>query len=427
MPELGQVGRRLLVAFIAVTLAAVLMVTVAALIGSQRGIAASSARQQVTEDVAVMAGQAYAVTGDWATADLEATRAFAESEGLRLQIFNAAGQPLLAGGPGIGGGYQQPVIVAGEQVGSVRAGFGGSPAQTGQGIAWRWILSATAAALVVAVMASWWAAGWITSPIDKLTQAAAAFAAGDRTSRAAIEAPGEIGELARTFDEAADTITRQEQLRRNLSADVSHELRTPLTALMAGLEEVRDGYVPADEQTLTRLHDQATKLQRVVTDLASLADAEAAMPQADVRQVDLTQVVVTSAAGHAAPLRVAGVSLVVGAAEPVAATADPARVDQIVGNLLSNAARYCHSGDTVTVQTVSEGDRAVLEVTDTGPGVAQADLEHLFERFWRGSSGVVGSGIGLAIVRELARSQGGTVEALSDGMSGLTVRVSFPG
>lgn len=373
-----------------------------------------------------MAAEAYAATGDWATADLQATQAFAESKGLRLQIFSAAGRPLLSGGPGAGGGYQQPVIVADQEVGNVRAGFGGTPAQTGQGIAWRWILSATAAALVVAVIAGWWAAGWITHPIDRLTQAARAFAAGDRTARADIDAPGEIGELARTFDEAADTITRQEQVRRNLSADVAHELRTPLTALMAGLEEVRDGYIPADEQTLTRLHDQAIKLQRVVTDLASLADAEAAMPQADVRHVDLTQVVIAAAAGHAAPLRAAGVALTVGASEPVAATADPARVDQIVGNLLSNAARYCHSGDTVTVRTVAEGGTAVLEVSDTGPGVSQADLEHLFERFWRGSSGVVGSGIGLAIVRELARSQGGTVEALSDGMSGLTVRVSLP-
>lgn len=423
MRELGQLGRRLLAAFVIVALAAVAMVTVAALIGSQRGIAASTAREEVTETVAATAAEAYAAAGGWSTADLGPTVEFAQNQGLRVQVRDEAGRPLLSGGPG--GGYEQPVVVGGSQVGTVNVGFGGTPAQAGRGIAWRWILTAAAVALLVAVVAAWLVSRWITRPIDQLTQAAAAFAGGDREARAHIDAPGEIGDLARTFDHAADTITRQEEIRRNLSADVAHELRTPLTALMAGLEEVRDGFVPADEQTLTRLHDQALRLQRAVSDLAALADAEAA-PQADLRRVDLAEVVARSANAHAAHLRAAGVDLAVDASDPLWVQADPDRLDHIVSNLLSNAARYCRAGDTVRVSAYADGDRRVLDVTDTGPGISAEDLPHVFERFWRADVSSGGSGLGLAIVQELARSQGATVQAISDGHSGLTIQVSLP-
>lgn len=423
MRNLGQLGRRLLGAFLLVALSAVLMVTVAALIGSQQGIAASTARQEAAEDVADRAAAAYVAGGGWSDADLTATVQFAQAQGLRVQVRDEAGRPLLAGGPG--GGYEQPVLVDGQEVGSVRVGFGGTPAQAGRGIAWRWILTATVVALLVAVVAAWWVSGWITRPIDRLSQAAAAFAAGDREARADIDAPGEIGDLARTFDHAADTIARQEEIRRNLSADVAHELRTPLTALLAGLEEVRDGFVPADERTMTRLHDQALRLQRAVSDLAALADAEAA-PRADLRRVDLAEQVRACAPAHAAHLRAAGVELFVDAPSPRWVTADPERLDHIIENLLSNAARYCRPGDSVTVSAQPADGFGVLDVTDTGPGIAPDDLPHVFDRFWRGGSSAGGSGLGLAIVRELAHSQGGTVEAISDGRSGLTIRVSLP-
>lgn len=428
MRDLGPLGRRLLGAFIVVALVSVGMVTVAALIGSQRGIDASTSRQQIAEQVAATAGDAYAQAGGWKDADLQPTIAYAEDNGARVQVFDDAGDPLIStmGMGRMTGGYEQPVVVDGADVGVVRVGFGGSVADTGRGIAWSWILIATAIALVVAVVAGWWVTRQITRPITQLTEAAAAFAAGERDSRADIDSPGEIGELARTFDHAADTIAREEQLRRNLSADVAHELRTPLTALLAGLEEVRDGLMPADEQTLTRLHDQAVRLQRVVTDLAALAAAEAASPTAEVRHIDLAEIASRASEASAAQLRVAGVELRQENDHPVYVTADPDRVAQVVGNLLANAARYCRAGDTVVVRTYTNGQASVLEVADTGPGVAPEDLEHVFERFWRGSSAVGGSGIGLAVVRELVRAQGGSVEADSDGSSGLTVRVRFP-
>lgn len=427
MPESSPLRRRIQLAFVLVAVIAVLLVTVAALIGSQRGIAASTARLRSAEQLATVAADAYRTAGGWKEADLQPVVDSAQEQGARVQVFTAEGEPLLAtmGAGRMGGGYEQPVLLDGREVGSVRVGFGGSVPASGQGIAWTWILIAAALAVSVAAVAGAWAARSITRPINRLTEAAAAFAAGDRQARANINSPGEIGELARTFDNAAETVASEERARRNLSADVAHELRTPLTAMLAGLEEVRDGYVPADEATLTGLHDQALRLQRVVNDLADLAAAEAPSPTR-LTEVDLGLLAAESARSRGAQLRAAGVQLSTQTSSPVWVTGDPDRIDQIIGNLLSNAARYCPQGSSVVVRTYPRAGSGVLEVQDTGPGVAADDLPRLFDRFWRGSRASGGSGIGLAIVAELVRAQHGTVVAESDGSSGLLVRVTLP-
>lgn len=436
---LGPLGRRLLVAFCLVAVASVLMVTVAALIGSERGIAASTeaGRDQVTQDVAGAAALAYADADGWANADLAPAIAVADGVGARLQIHDADGvfvggseQPGNGRGPGnVGrGAYEATIVVDGDTVGIARLGFGRSGEETGRGIAWTWILIAAAAALVLAVAVSWVVARQITRPIHRLTRASAAFAAGDREARANINAPDEIGELARTFDAAADAIAKAEQVRRNLSADVAHELRTPLTALLIGLEELRDGLVPADEQMLTRLHDQAARLNRIVNDLAALSAAEAPGPSMRTMPIDLTEVVTRTVSGHAAQLRAAGLDVTTELDGPLPVFADADRLAQVIGNLLSNAARYCRPGDRVVVRTCAQAGECVLEIADTGPGISPADLPHIFDRFWRGSqaSAVAGSGIGLAVARALVEAQGGMITAASDGHSGTTFTVRMP-
>lgn len=436
---LGSLGRRLLVAFCLVAVASVLMVTVAALIGSERGIAASTeaGREQLAGEVADAAARAFVDAGGWAGADLAPVIALGDGAGARVQIRDAEGA-LIAGsersGSGRGpasvgrGAYEQSIVVDETTVGVISLGFGRSGEETGRGIAWTWILIAAVAALVVAIAVSWIVARQITRPIHRLTHASAAFAAGDRESRANIDAPGEIGELARTFDAAADAISRAEQVRRNLSADVAHELRTPLTALLIGLEELRDGLEPADEQTLTRLHDQAARLNRIVNDLAALSAAEAPGPALRASTIDLVDAASRAVAGHAAQMRAVGLNVVTELAGPLMVSADADRLAQVIGNLLSNAARYCRPGDQVVVRTFTRDDDGVLEIADTGPGIPSGDLPHVFDRFWRGSqsSAVSGSGIGLAVARALVQAQRGTITVASDGHSGTTFTVTLP-
>jgi signal transduction histidine kinase len=142
--------------------------------------------------------------------------------------------------------------------------------------------------------------------------------------------------------------------------------------------------------------------------------------------VDLGSLATESASSRRAQLRSAGVGLSTETGASVPVQADPDRVDQIIGNLLSNAARYSGEGSRVIVRTYPEAGWGVLEVEDDGPGVPAEDLPRLFDRFWRANSDSGGSGIGLAIVAELVRAQHGSVQAHSAPGSGLLVRVRLP-
>jgi two-component system sensor histidine kinase BaeS len=226
----------------------------------------------------------------------------------------------------------------------------------------------------------------------------------------------------------ADTVARSERDRRNITADVAHELRTPLAALQAGLEELRDGLVEPTPQGLAGLHDQSLRLGRVVSDLAELSAVEASGVSVQRTEVDLTQVARDELAVRDSQLRAAG--LVVGSRldGPVLVRADSDRLHQAVGNLLANAARYCRPGDEVAVVVRTEDDQAVLDVVDSGPGIAEDELPHVFDRLWRGRAArqVAGSGIGLAVAREIVVAHGGTIEAVSPEVTGTTMTIRLP-
>jgi two-component system sensor histidine kinase BaeS len=261
-----------------------------------------------------------------------------------------------------------------------------------------------------------------------LAGAARRFAAGERAARAGVTGPGELGELARAFDAMAEEVVRAERVRRSLAADVAHELRTPLAALQAGLEELRDGLRPPDPGRLRALHDQTLRLGRVVQDLADLSAAESAAFSLRPTGVDLAEVAGAALAAQRPALAAAGLLVDADLTAPLPVRADADRLHQAVTNLLANAARYCRPGDRVSVRGQAAGRVAVLAVADTGPGIPPDELPHVFDRLWRGrgASGVVGSGIGLAVVRELVTAHGGTVTAESPAGGGTTVTVRLP-
>lgn len=269
----------------------------------------------------------------------------------------------------------------------------------------------------------------LTRPLVAVTGAARAFAHGDRGARSDTGAPGELGELADAFNTMADRVVRAEQVRRRLAADVAHELRTPLASLQAGLEELRDGLVVPDPARLGGLHDQTLRLGRIVDDLAQLSAAEAAAVSLHLVDADLAQIAADAWRSQEPSLRAAGLRLRTDIHPGAAVRADPDRLHQAVVNLLANTARYCRAGDTVTMRVYQEAEStAVLQVADTGPGIDPADLPHVFERLWRGkaSASVTGSGIGLAVVRELITAHGGTVTVDSAPGHGATFTIRLP-
>ncbi|MBT8228271.1 MAG: HAMP domain-containing histidine kinase, partial [Dactylosporangium sp.] len=312
-------------------------------------------------------------------------------------------------------------------IGTVRLGFG-SAVTSGRPVAWGWVAGASLVALLGALAVSWFVTRWLTRPLAALAAAARAFAGGDRAARSGVRDQGELGEVGRALDHLTDEVVRSETVRRQLAADVAHELRTPLAALRAGLEELRDGYAEPDVVRLTTLHDQALRLGRVVEDLAELSAAEAAAMSLHLARIDLAEVVEQTLAARRAQLRAAEVEAGTDIRGPLEVLGDIDRLHQTIGNLLANAARYCRPGDRVTVRAEASGGQAVVEVADTGPGIDPADLPHVFERLWRGkaSGGVSGSGIGLAVVRELVSAHGGTVGAASSPGRGTTFTIRIP-
>jgi two-component system, OmpR family, sensor histidine kinase BaeS len=441
-PPLGPLGRRLIAAFVLVALASIAVLTVAALIGTVRGLDAGQGqqRQDAADATARAAADAYAAADGWASADLTSAVAIAGTTGAEVTVRDNQGSVVMTTSSGMGpgamngtgrGGVSADVVVGGQLVGSVRLGFGTPAASSGRAIAWTWILAAAVAALVVAFVVALFTSRWLTSPIVRLSAVARAFARGDRAVRPApqdMTASTELGDLARAFDAAADDVSRSEAARRRLSADVAHELRTPLAALQAGLEELEDGLVPPTPERLAALHHQAARLGRIVEDLAVLSAAESAVLSLRREPVDLAALVddAVSAARPSCTARGIAISLEDFANAHV--TGDVDRLHQAVGNLLSNAARYCRPGDEVRVSVSTSARDATVTVRDTGPGIPPEDLPHVFDRLWRGATPAsgAGTGIGLAVVRELTEAHGGTVAVASDGQSGTTFTITLP-
>jgi two-component system sensor histidine kinase BaeS len=291
-----------------------------------------------------------------------------------------------------------------------------------------WLLAATALAAVTAIGLSVGIAGRLTRPVDGYIETARRFAAGDHSARPADLGPPEFAELASALVAAADEIERSETARRQLTADIAHELRTPLAALQAGLEELRDGLVPADAEALAALHTQATRLGRIVNDLSDLAAAESSQLHTTLDEIDLAAVAEFALAAHAGAMKSAGL-LVGRELQPETwVIADVGRMHQVVGNLLANAVLYCRPGDQVTVRVWAAGTVGVLEVADNGPGFRADELPHIFNRAWRGVSadGTRGSGLGLPIVQALMTAQHGTVSVDSAEGKGARISVSLP-
>jgi two-component system sensor histidine kinase BaeS len=181
-------------------------------------------------------------------------------------------------------------------------------------------------------------------------------------------------------------------------------------------------------QGLAGLHDQSLRLGRVVSDLAELSAVEASDVPVRRAEVDLTQVARDELAVRESHLRAAGLAVGSRLDGPVLVRGDSDRLHQAVGNLLANAARYCRAGDEVTVVVRSEADQAVLDVVDSGPGIPADELPHVFDRLWRGSAArqVAGSGIGLAVAREIVVAHSGAIGAVSPEGAGTTVTIRLP-
>ncbi|MBW4467635.1 MAG: HAMP domain-containing histidine kinase [Pegethrix bostrychoides GSE-TBD4-15B] len=270
----------------------------------------------------------------------------------------------------------------------------------------------------------------IVQPLIQMEEITKKFAAGNLQERVPANDIPEVDQLATSFNRMAATLEGVEQRRRELVGDLTHELRTPLTVLKGYLEGLADGTIDPTSDIYERLARETTRMQRLVNDLQELSKMEAGYLPIDARPLELQPLLASIVNRFADQLTENSPTMLLDCpADLPRALADPERVEQIVVNLISNALRYTAQG-SVVVKTYPEVDKVWIAVIDTGQGIAETDLPHVFERFWRADrsrdrhSG--GTGVGLAICRRLVELHGGTIEAESQLNRGSTFRFSLP-
>jgi signal transduction histidine kinase len=233
--------------------------------------------------------------------------------------------------------------------------------------------------------------------------------------------------LVRAFNEMTTRLQANEQQRRDLLADVTHELRTPITVIQGNLEGMLDGIYPADAAHLEAILEETRVLSRVIEDLRTLSLAEAGALKLQLQPTDIGELLDETAEAYRAQAEAAGVKIRVdGQAAGALAEADPTRIREVLGNLVSNALRYTPAGGEVTLrgQMGSDGEIRV-GVADTGRGIAGDDLPHIFDRFYKGSDSR-GTGLGLAIAKSLVTAHHGEIRAASEEGAGTTIEFTLP-
>jgi signal transduction histidine kinase len=270
----------------------------------------------------------------------------------------------------------------------------------------------------------------MTFPLREMVSAARAMAKGDYGRRVTATSRDEVGELARAFNAMATELEQVDRMRRDLVANVSHELRTPISALRALLENLIDGVEPVERSTLETTLRQVERLGALVEQLLELSKLESGAVPLERRRIDLRPVAeqVVEESRVAAGSR--GVGLAIEGDAEVGLRADEHRLHQVVANLVSNAVRHSPRGGVVRLRVAGDDGRALLEVTDEGPGIAAEEAERVFERFYRSDHGRAategGSGLGLAIARWIVELHGGAIRVEAVEPHGCRMVVELP-
>jgi two-component system OmpR family sensor kinase/two-component system sensor histidine kinase BaeS len=264
-------------------------------------------------------------------------------------------------------------------------------------------------------------------PIGDLVAASSRVANGDYSARVPERGPREVRLLARAFNSMAARLQASDQARRAMLADVTHELRTPLTVIQGNLEGLLDGVYPRDDAHLQPILEETRVLSRLIDDLRTLALAESGALQLQKEPTDLALLIGETVASFRAQATASGVALNTEIAPNVPMlNLDPARIRQVLENLITNALRYTPSGGRISVQlAVNSEQSTVVTVSDTGKGIAPEELPHIFDRFYK-SRDSRGTGLGLAIAKNLIAAHGGEISAQSELGKGTTIRFGLP-
>ncbi len=289
-------------------------------------------------------------------------------------------------------------------------------------------IGATVVALVVGVVL----ARTLTRPIRELTAATRAMAQGRLDQRVTVRSHDEIGELAQAFNQMSADLGRAIQARRQMTADLAHDLRTPLSILRGYTEGLQEGRISGTPAIYQIMHAEVEHLQRLIDDLRLLSLADAGALSLNRRAVDPRALLERAALAHMVQAERQGLTIRVDASDSLPAVlVDTDRMAQVLNNLVSNALRHTKEGEIVLSAHEADHGRIIIEVRDTGSGIAPEDLPYIFDRFYRADPSRTresgqGAGLGLAIAKAIVEAHGGSISATSNVGVGTTFTITLP-
>lgn len=286
-------------------------------------------------------------------------------------------------------------------------------------------------AMVLSGLAAWITIGRTLAPLATVTQVATQITHADDLSRripVTENRNDEVGLLIQAFNETLERLENLFTMQRRFLADVSHELRTPLTVIKGNVGLMR--HVGADAESLEGIDAEVDRLTRLVGDLLLLAQAESGRVPFDMAPMELDTVLL-EVFQQMRVLAGDRLHLTLDEIDQIMVNGDRDRIKQVLLNLVGNAVQYTPNGGTVSLRLRKEGDRACFTVSDTGPGIPEEDLPHIFERFYRGEKSRTrskgsGFGLGLSIAYWIVRNHNGTLEVASEMGKGTTFTMWLP-
>ncbi len=271
----------------------------------------------------------------------------------------------------------------------------------------------------------------VSSPLRILSRATDKIARGELPEPIALRSSDEFGRLGTSFNRMIENLDRSENARQTMTADIAHELRTPVTIIQGNLEAILDGIYEPTVEAIAPIYEETLHVGKLIDDLRDLALAEAGELRISCESTDLRELVDQVAETISGSLDQGPRILVSGNTKLPSLMLDPKRIRQVLVNLLSNAVRVTPAEGRIDIRLTRVGsDRVELSVTDSGPGIPEEDLPHIFERLYRGdrarSRAHGGSGLGLAIARHWVEAHQGTISAENVPGAGACFRVRFP-
>jgi signal transduction histidine kinase len=270
-----------------------------------------------------------------------------------------------------------------------------------------------------------------TRPIRELTAATRAVSAGQLEHAVPVRSRDELGELAASFNRMNTELARSTGLRRQMTADIAHELRTPVSVILGHAEAVHDGVMAPSLETFEIIRDEAERLDSLIEDLRTLSRADAGELPIEFQQLSPAKLLEKVQAIHKQTAAQKNIAISLQAESDLPEiSADPGRMVQVLSNLVDNALLYTPDGGSVSLRAGVVGSDLEFRVQDSGAGIAEDELERVFDRFYRSDPSRQrnegGSGLGLAIAKSIVEKHGGRIWAESKPGEGTTIVVHLP-